>query len=183
VLEAVAKLSGWERRVSPAPRSSARAAGNIATGRGVALYGESTFVAVVAEVAVNMDTGAVRVTRVDVAHDCGLIINPDGLNNQIEGNVVQSVSRCLFEQVKWNESGVTSLDWQSYPILRFTDVPEVRITLIDRPDVAATGGGEGTTYPMAAAIGNAIFDAAGVRLREGPFTAERVKAALAAVPV
>jgi CO/xanthine dehydrogenase Mo-binding subunit len=178
VLEAVARLAGWESRASPAPR---RTDGGLMTGRGVALYGENTFVAVVAEVAVNGATGEVRVSRVHVAHDCGLIINPDGLKNQIEGNVVQSTSRCMLEQVTWDGAGVTSLDWQSYPILRFPDVPDVRITLINRPDVPATGGGEGTTYPMAAAIGNAVFDATGARLREGPFTPERMKAALAAL--
>jgi hypothetical protein len=86
----------------------------------------------------------------------------------------------VLEQVNWDGAGVTSLDWQSYPILRFPDVPDVRINLINRPDVPATGGGEATTYPMAAAIGNAIFDATGARLREGPFTPERMKAALAA---
>ncbi|MDB5729296.1 MAG: putative isoquinoline 1-oxidoreductase subunit beta IorB, molybdoprotein [Noviherbaspirillum sp.] len=178
VLEAVARLAGWEPRASPAPR---RTDGGLMTGRGVALYGENTFVAVVAEVAVNGATGEVRVSRVHVAHDCGLIINPDGLKNQIEGNVVQSTSRCMLEQVTWDGAGVTSLDWQSYPILRFPDVPDVRITLINRPDVPATGGGEGTTYPMAAAIGNAVFDATGARLRQGPFTPERMKAALAAL--
>jgi CO/xanthine dehydrogenase Mo-binding subunit len=177
VLEAVARLAGWEPRASPAPR---RTDGGLMTGRGVALYGENTFVAVVAEVAVNGATGEVRVSRVHVAHDCGLIINPDGLKNQIEGNAVQAVSRSLMEAVNWDESRVTSLDWQSYPILRFPDVPDVQVTLISRPDSPAGGAGEATTYPMAGAVGNAVFDAIGVRLRQGPFTPEHVKAALSA---
>jgi nicotinate dehydrogenase subunit B len=82
--------------------------------------------------------------------------------------------------VKWDDAKVTSLDWQSYPILRFPDVPDVRITLINRPDSPAGGAGEATTYPMAGAVGNAVFDALGVRVRQGPFTPEHVKAALAA---
>jgi CO/xanthine dehydrogenase Mo-binding subunit len=177
VVNAVARLSKWQPRPSP---TGAKPGGKIVTGRGVSFFGPGTYVAIVAEVAVNTETGEVRVTRVNVAHDCGLIVNPDGLKNQIEGNVVQSTSRSLLEEVKWDESRVTSVDWQSYPILRFPDVPDVQITLINRPEVASTGAGEATSYPMAAAIGNAIFDATGARLRRGPFSPQNVKAALMA---
>jgi CO/xanthine dehydrogenase Mo-binding subunit len=113
-----------------------------------------------------------------VAHDCGLIINPDGLRNQIEGNTIQATSRTLKEEVKFDRSLVTSLDWKTYPILRFTEIPDVIVELIDRPDQPAVGAGEATTSAIPAAIANAVFDATGVRLRRVPFTPERVKAAL-----
>jgi CO/xanthine dehydrogenase Mo-binding subunit len=176
VVTAVAKLANWEKRATPNRNAPVN---GVVTGRGISLYGENTFVAAVAEVSVNVVTGQVRVTRVNVAHDCGLIINPDGLRNQIEGNAVQATSRCLLEEVKWDDKKVTNVDWVSYPILKFPDVPDVQIALINRPEVPPTGAGEGTTYPMAGAIGNAIFDATGARMREGPFTPERVKAAIA----
>jgi len=135
----------------------------------------------VAEVEVNKSTGQVVVKRVVCAHDCGLIVNPDGIKNQIEGNVIQGVSRALFEEVTFDANGVTSLDWNSYPILRFRDAPDLEIVLINRPDMAALGAGEPATIPLAAAIGNAIFDATGLRLRDGPFTPKRVVAGLDAL--
>ena len=119
-----------------------------------------------------------RVKRVVVAHDCGLIINPDGLRNQIEGNVIQAMSRTLKEEVKFDSSMVTSLDWTSYPILRFPEIPEVVVEPINRPDQPAVGAGEAATSAIPAAIANAIFDATGARLRTIPFTPDRVKAAL-----
>ena len=120
-----------------------------------------------------------RVPYVAVAHDCGLIVNPDGVKNQIEGNVIQALSRTLLEEVQFDRSSVTSLDWSSYPILRFTDVPEeIAIMLINRPERPMLGAGEAATSPIAPAIANAIFDATGARLRALPFTAERVKQAL-----
>jgi nicotinate dehydrogenase subunit B len=122
--------------------------------------------------------GKVRVQRVVVAHDCGLIINPDGLRNQIEGNVIQATSRTLNEEVKFDRSMVTSLDWTGYPILRFPEMPEVIVELIDNPDQPAVGAGEATTSAIPAAIANAIFDATGMRLRTIPFTPERVKTTL-----
>jgi CO/xanthine dehydrogenase Mo-binding subunit len=176
-LNAAAQLSNWQPRISPNP---GRDRDGVLRGRGVAMYAFGTYAVVVAEVEVTPATGRIRVTRIYVAHDCGLIVNPDGLKNQIEGNAIQATSRSLLEEVKWDDKRVTSLDWLSYPILRFPDVPEVSISLIDRKDVASTGAGEATTYPTAAAIGNAVFDATGVRLRQGPFTASRVKAALGA---
>jgi nicotinate dehydrogenase subunit B len=127
---------------------------------------------------VNPADGEIRVKRLVIAHDCGLIINPDGLRNQIEGNVIQATSRTLKEEVKFDRSQVTSLDWKTYPILRFTEIPDVIVELIDRPDQPAVGAGEATTSAIPAAIANAVFDATGVRLRRVPFTPERVKAAL-----
>jgi CO/xanthine dehydrogenase Mo-binding subunit len=176
-LEAVAKLARWEPRRSPkADRSSG-------TGRGAAFVqyaNHSSYVAMVADVRVAPASGKVRVERVYVAHDCGLIVNPDGLRNQIEGNVIQGLSRTLLEEVRFDRHAVTSLDWASYPILRFSDAPgEIAITLIDRPDQPSLGAGEPATAPVFAAVANAIFDATGVRLRAVPFTPERVKAALA----
>jgi CO/xanthine dehydrogenase Mo-binding subunit len=132
----------------------------------------------VAEVEVDKSNGNVRVTRFVLAHDCGLIINPDGLKNQIEGNIIQGVSRSLLEEVKFDASGVTTLDWVSYPVIRFPDVPEIELVLINRPEMPALGGGEPSSAPIAAAIGNAIFDAVAVRLREAPFTPARVLAAM-----
>jgi nicotinate dehydrogenase subunit B len=120
-------------------------------------------------------TGALVV----VVHDCGLIINPDGLRNQIEGNVIQATSRTLKEEVKFDSSMVTSLDWTAYPILRFPEIPEVVVVeLINRPDQPAVGAGEATTSAIPATIANAIFDATGDRLRTIPFTPDRVKATL-----
>jgi CO/xanthine dehydrogenase Mo-binding subunit len=114
-----------------------------------------------------------------VAHDCGLIINPDGLRNQIEGNTLQSLSRALKEEVLFDEWRVKSVDWESYPILTFSEVPEVEIVLINHPEQPALGAGEPSTTTTAAAVANAIFDATGARLRQVPFTPHRVKAALA----
>ena len=150
-------------------------------GRGVAFvqYDRTeAYVAAVAEVEINQADGQVRVKRVVVAHDCGLIINPDGLRNQIEGNVIQATSRSLKEEVKFDSSIVTSLDWTAYPILRFPEIPEVLVELINRPDQPAVGAGEATTSAIPAAIANAIFDATGARLRTIPFTPDRVKAGL-----
>jgi CO/xanthine dehydrogenase Mo-binding subunit len=175
VLVAAAKKAGWQERPSPGPTST----GPKATGRGVALFDRAnTICSAVAEVEVDKSSGKVTVKRVIMSHDCGLIINPDGLKNQIEGNIIQSVSRALLEEVKFDSTGIKSLDWSSYPILRFPDIPEIDIVLINRPEMPALGGGEPSTGPVAAAIANAIFDAVGVRLREAPFTPERVVAGL-----
>ena len=136
------------------------------------------YVAAVADVEVNPADGQVRATRVVVAHDCGQIINPDGLRNQIEGNVIQAISRTLKEEVKFDRAMVTSLDWRLYPILRFPEIPEVVIELINHPDQPTLGAGEPTNSAIPAAIANAIFNATGARLRTVPFTPERVKAEL-----
>jgi CO/xanthine dehydrogenase Mo-binding subunit len=178
-LRTVAEKSGWAERPSPVPAISER----VLRGRGVAvnLRGGS-IPAVVAEVEVDTSTGKISVTRITVAFDCGLIINPDGVRNQIEGNMMQGVSRTLFEEVKFDATGVNSLDWASYPVLRFQDVPDVQIQLINRPELPATGAAEGPIVVVPAAIANAVFDATGVRLREIPFTPERVLNALKVKP-
>ena len=123
-------------------------------------------------------TGEIRVTRFYVAHDCGQIINPDGVKSQIEGNVIQTVSRTLKEELKFSHSAVTSLDWASYPILTFPEVPDIVIELIDRPTEKPWGVGEPTTAVVPSAISNAVFDATGVRLRSVPFTPEKVRETL-----
>ena len=114
------------------------------------------------------------VKQVTLAHDCGLIVNPDGLKNQIEGNIIQGVSRTLLEEVQFDATGVKNLDWASYPVIRYQDVPEVDIVLINRKDMQPLGGGEPSIVPIPRPIANAIFDAIGVRLREVPFTPQRV---------
>ena len=118
--------------------------------------------------------------RFTVAQDCGQIIAPDLLRLTIEGNIVQSTSRALWEEVKFDEKSVTSTDWKSYPIVDMTEAPEtIDIILIDHPELPPTGAGEATTRPTAGALANAIFDATGIRLRQAPFTPERLKAGMA----
>ncbi len=178
VITAAAAKASWTARPYPNPR---RGQGNVMTGRGVS-YTErnGTIVAVVAEVEVDRHSGRVWAKRFTVAHDCGLIINPKGLELTIEGNVVQAVSRTLFEEVAFDRDRVLSVDWASYPVLEIQDAPErIDIVLINRPDVASSGAGEPSTRTVPAAIANAIFDATGVRLRRVPITPERVRAALA----
>jgi nicotinate dehydrogenase subunit B len=138
-----------------------------------------TYVGAVADVEVNAKSGDIRVTRFSIVHDCGQIINPDGARNQIEGSVVQTMSRTLREKVKFNRSTITSRDWGTYPILTFPEIPEIEIALISRPHEKPWGVGEATAAVVPAAISSAVFDAAGIRLRSVPFQPERVKAALA----
>lgn len=180
VLLAAAKSSGWVERPSPAPQGGQ---GDMLIGRGVAISNrDGAIVAAVAEVGVDKSTGKVHVNRVTVAHDCGLIANPDGLKNQIEGNVVQGVSRALFEEVHFDELGVRNLDWDSYSTVRFEDVPEVEIVLINRPELGFLGAGEAAIVPVPAAIANAVFDATGARVRDVPLTPERVLRVLQSQP-
>jgi len=181
LLERLRQFAKWEPRgVRP------RDAGPIARGRGVS-YAKyelvRTYVGVVADVSVERATGKVKVDRVFVVHDCGQIINPDGLRNQIEGNVVQTVSRSVVEKLTFSRSAVTSLDWGSYPILTFPNVPEVMIDLIDRPAEVPWGAGEPTTSVIPSAIANAVYDATGARLRSVPFRPATVLAALSAAPL
>ncbi|HLQ02083.1 MAG TPA: molybdopterin cofactor-binding domain-containing protein, partial [Burkholderiales bacterium] len=178
LLKRLAEVARWEPRKSPSGGS-----GEIARGRGLSYIKYElvrTYVGAVADVEVNRRTGKIRVTKFTVAHDCGQIINPDGLKNQIEGNVVQTVSRTLIEELKFNRSRVTSLDWRSYPILTFPDVPEVQIELIDRPNERPWGAGEPTAAVVPSAISNAVFDAIGARLRSVPFVPQKVLAGLKA---
>ncbi len=177
VLDRVAALAKWDKRPSPKNGQS----GDVVTGRGVSYCKYElvrTYIAAVAEVEVKRSTGEIRVTRFYVAHDCGQIINPDGIRNQIEGNVIQTVSRTLKEELKFNRSTVTSLDWVSYPILTFPEVPEIVMELIDRPAEKPWGVGEPSAAVVPSAISNAVFDATGARLRSVPYTPDKVRKVL-----
>ncbi len=177
VVQAAAQRAGWISRSSPRPGISRS---GLTTGRGIAYAPRyNTRLATIAEVEVNQATGLVHVTRLVIAHDCGLTINPDGLRGTIEANLIQSMSWALKEEVQFSRSGVTSVDWATYPILMAPEVPDkIEIVLINRPDLPPFGAGEPASVATAPAIANAIFDATGARLRTVPFTPERVKAAL-----
>jgi nicotinate dehydrogenase subunit B len=177
VIKAVAEKAGWQPRVGARKQIK----GDVYVGQGIAYATRGgTRVATVAEVEVNRSTGKVWAKRFTVAQDCGQIIAPDLLRLTIEGNIVQSTSRALWEEVKFDEKGVTSTDWKSYPIVDMTEAPEtIDIILIDHPELPPTGAGEATTRPTAGALANAIFDATGIRLRQAPFTPERLKAGMA----
>ena len=154
--------------------------GSKVSGRGIAYAQRNgTRVAIVAEVDIDRSTGKIWARKFTVAHDCGQIINPDGLVKCIEGNIVQGVSRTLWEEVTFDRKAVTSVDWITYPILDISETPEtIDCVLINRPEAAPTGAGEPSIRPVAAAIANAIFDATGVRIRRVPFSPDRVKQAL-----
>ena len=148
---------------------------NVLTGRGFAYarYKQAeNYVAIAMEVAVDRTTGKINVRRIACVHDGGLIVNPDGLRNQIEGSILQTLGRALHEEVKFDKSHVTSVDWASYPILSFPEVPSLDVALIDRPSLPPLGAGEASTAPVAAALANAVFDATGVRLRRVPLRLE-----------
>ncbi|WP_158807224.1 molybdopterin cofactor-binding domain-containing protein, partial [Beijerinckia sp. L45] len=176
LLDRLQKLAAWK------PGAAKREpTGTAVFGRGMSYVKYElvrTYVGGVADVEVDKATGAVRVVRFFVVQDCGQIINPDGISNQLEGNVIQTVSRTLKEQITFDRSHVTSLDWSSYPILTFPEVPEVVMDLIDRPHEVPWGGGEPSASIVPAAIANAVFDAAGARMRSVPFLPEKVKAAM-----
>jgi nicotinate dehydrogenase subunit B len=176
VIKAAAQKANWETRSSPRRDQ----AGIKVSGRGIAYAQRNgTRIAVIAEVDIDRSTGKIWARKFTVAHDCGQIINPDGLVKCIEGNIVQGVSRALWEEVTFDRSAVTSVDWVTYPILDITETPgQVDVVLINHPEIAPSGAGEPSIRPVAAAIGNAIFDATGVRIRRVPFSPERVKAAL-----
>jgi nicotinate dehydrogenase subunit B len=180
LVHAVAERAGW----TPRPvRREPVAEGDIVRGRGFAyaLYVHSKFPgygaawsAWIADVAVNKATGDVSVTRVVAGQDSGLMINPDGVRHQIHGNVIQSTSRALMEEVSFDRHSVTSREWGAYPIIKFPDVPKIDVLMLPRPDQPPLGVGESASVPSAAAIANAIYDATGVRFRELPFTPERI---------
>jgi CO/xanthine dehydrogenase Mo-binding subunit len=179
VIQAVMKLARWQPRPGPNP---AAGAGDVVKGRGISYlrYNNAiTYVAAVAEVEVDKRSGDIRVTRVCASHDCGEMVNPDGVANQVEGGVLQTVSRTLKESVSWTRDRVTSVDWATYPIMGMAEAPKVEIALIDRPGAPSWGAGEPMACAIPAAIANAVFDATGVRLRSVPFTPAKVKAALA----
>jgi nicotinate dehydrogenase subunit B len=181
VVKAAAKTANWSAR--PSPASGNRQTG-IAAGRGIACVayeGDNGYSAIVVELEVNQDTGNVAVKRIVACNDVGPISNPDGLRNQMEGGALQGMSRALLEEVTWDDQKVTSVDWQTYHTLPLGfEVPKVETVLLNQTDEEATGAGETSITVVAAAIANAIFDATGARIRQTPFTPERVKAALAA---
>ncbi len=142
----------------------------------------SAYLAVVVDVSVNEGSGAVRLHRAFAAVDVGQVINPDGVRNQIEGGIIQSASWTLRESVRFSASGIESVDWNTYPILRFEDIPEVEVALVNRPELPPSGAGEAAQGPTSAAIANAVADATGARIRDLPLTPERVSAALASWP-
>ena len=176
-LNRVAALAKWEKR----PSGKGGQSDDVAKGRGVAYCKYElvrTYVAAVADIEVKRSTGDIRVIRFYLAHDCGQIINPDGLKNQLDGNIIQTISRTLVEELKFNRSMVTSLDWESYPILRFPDIPEIVYDLIDRPNEKPWGAGEPSAAVVPCAISNAVFDALGTRMRSVPFTPDKVREAM-----
>jgi len=184
LIHAVAERAGWQPHTSPGALGGD---GDLLFGRGFAyaLYVHSKFPgygaawsAWVADVAVNKVTGEVSVTRVTVGQDSGLMINPAGVQHQVHGNVIQSISRTLKEQVTFDDKTVTSREWGTYPIITFPEVPPIDVLLVPRPNDPPLGSGESASVPSAAAIANAIFDATGVRFREPPFTADRIRAGL-----
>ena len=179
VVKGAAKAAKWDARPSP---KSDRRRGEIASGRGIACVayeGDNGYGALIAEVEVDPAAGHVQVKRFTLAQDCGPISNPAGLRNQIEGGVLQGMSRALSEEVTWDDRKVTSIDWNTYHSLPLgIEVPVIDCVLINRSHVAATGAGETAITLVAAAIGNAIFDATGARLRQIPFTPARMKGAL-----
>ena len=181
VVKGAAKAANWDSR--PSPRNGTRRNG-VASGRGIAcvLYeGDNGYCAVVAEVDVYQDTGRVAVKRLVIANDVGPISNPDGLKNQLEGGALHGVSRTLGEEVTWDDQRVTSIDWRTYrPLPVGAEIPKIETVLINRPEARATGAGETAVTVVAAAIGNAVFDATGIRIRQAPFTPDRVKVALSA---
>jgi CO/xanthine dehydrogenase Mo-binding subunit len=180
VLKAAAQAASWQARSSP--KAGVSRAGTV-SGRGIACVayeGNNGYAALVAEVDVDLETGTIRPRRFVVALDCGPISNPDGLRTQIEGGILQGMSRALVEEVTWDNRRVTSIDWETYNSLYLDyDMPTVETVFVTPPNVPATGAGETAITVTPAAIGNAIFDATGARLREVPFTPQRVKAALA----
>jgi nicotinate dehydrogenase subunit B len=183
VVKSAAKAANWQAR--PSPRPGIRRTG-IAAGRGIScvLYeGDNGYCALVAEVEVDQTTGGIRVKRFVIANDCGPISNPDGLRNQLEGGALHGMSRTLFEEVTWDDEKVTSIDWLTYrPLDLGAEVPKIETVLINRSDVRAMGAGETAVTVVPAAIANAVFDATGARIRQVPFTSERVKAALVGRP-
>jgi CO/xanthine dehydrogenase Mo-binding subunit len=178
LLERLARLSNWQKR-----SVKTHAAGGTVTGQGMAFVKyelNRTYVGMVATVEIARTTGVIKAKHFAVVQDCGQVINPDGAKNQIEGNVIQTVSRTLLEQVHYDRSHVTSVDWSTYPILTFPDVPDIDIELIDRPKEKPLGVGEPSSAIVSAAMSNAVFDAIGVRLRSVPFSPAKTLAAIKA---
>jgi CO/xanthine dehydrogenase Mo-binding subunit len=172
VIEAVAKAADW--------KPGEKGTGTHGRGMAFAKYKTlATYVAVVVDLELDRDSGQVKVPRVFAAADSGQIINPDGLTNQIEGGIVQSTSWTLHEQVQFDQNGILTHDWETYPILTMNEVPKISTVLIDRPSEESLGAGECSQGPTAAAIANAFAAATGRRIRDLPLHPDRVKAALA----
>jgi len=171
VIEMAAEKAGWKPNAK-----NYGAAPNIGRGIAFAQYKNlACYCAVVADVTVDRN-GMAKVTRAVAAVDAGLIINPDGVINQIEGGIIQSASWTLKEQVKFDRQRITTRSWADYPIFTFNDVPQVEVHLINRPDERPLGAGEGSQGPTVAAIANAIANATGKRPRDLPFTPEKIRA-------
>jgi CO/xanthine dehydrogenase Mo-binding subunit len=165
VLARASKAFGWQPRPSPNP---AGPVGGLRIGRGMAYtrYKQTeNYVAMFMDVTVDAETGRIAVRRVVCAHDCGLVVNPNALRNQIEGGIVQTLSRALHEEVQFDESRVTSVDWATYPILKFPEAPVIEVILVDRREEPLWGAGEASTVAVAAALKNAVFDATGALRR------------------
>ena len=180
VIAAAAQAAAWDTRPSRRRDQS----GDIRRGRGIAYIrydNTRTYAAAVMAVEVNIRTGEIRATHTWAAQDCGQVINPDGIRLQVEGQIIQTLSRTLHEEIQWDGNTITSLDWSSYKLLEFPETPTIHTTIIDQPSQPMWGAGEMVTSVISAAVGNAVFDATGARLRHAPFTPERVKAALASV--
>jgi nicotinate dehydrogenase subunit B len=180
VVNEAAQAFKWDAR--PSPKAGLRKTG-AAIGRGMScvLYeGDNGYASMFCEVEVDQGTGAITVRRIVVSNDSGPISNPDGLKNQMEGGALQGLSRALGEEVTWDAQQITSVDWRSYHSLPVGfSVPAIEVVLLDRPEHATMGAGETSITLVASAVGNAVFDATGARLRQVPFTPARVKAALA----
>jgi CO/xanthine dehydrogenase Mo-binding subunit len=178
ILKRIAERMNWQPRPSPNPAAS-RGAESI--GRGIAYVHykhTDNRLGLGIEVVVNRNTGNIRVTRAVCVYEAGLMINPDAVRAQVEGNILQAISRTLHEEVQFDENGVTSTDWRSYPILTFPEVPALEVELIGSVHDKPLGAGEAASAPVPAAIGNAVYDAIGVRMRKVPLTATRVRDAL-----
>jgi CO/xanthine dehydrogenase Mo-binding subunit len=186
-VRAAAETFGWDSRPSPKPAGT----GNVLTGRGVAYtYRSQTVVAQIAEVEVNRTTGHVWVKRLVCAHDCGLVINPEGLRRTVEGAMMHSLSRALHEEVAFDTEKITSVDWVTHPTLTHGDTPaQIDVIIVngdpnpDRPDLPHYGAGETACKPLLAAVANAVYDATGVRIRRVPLRDARVLEALTAARV
>ena len=176
VVKAATEKAGWQART--AARRQSAGDGKF-KGQGMSYAQRSgTRVAVVCEVEIESKTGRIWARKFTVAHDCGMIVNPRQLTHTIEGNIVQAISRSVHEEVQFDDKNVTSVDWETYPILDITETPEtIDVVLIDHKELPPSGAGEPSMRPVAAAIANAIFDATGVRIRQAPFTPDKLKAA------
>jgi CO/xanthine dehydrogenase Mo-binding subunit len=169
VIEAAAEKIGWG--------TSSPAAGE-GLGHGIAFAqykNRQCYAAVAVELIVDIDSGEISLEKVIIAADAGQIVNPDGLSNQLEGSFIQAASWTLNEQVTFDQQGITSRDWDTYPILRFPQAPKIETVLLNRPGFPFLGSGEAAQGPTPAAIANAVYDAVGIRLREIPFTSDKIK--------